>query len=55
MFILGLTFGKFHFWLNCCDSKKKNVHVIMQLDQMNLEGSSVYTSVCQRDHLIDEV
>lgn len=27
----------------------------MQLEQMNLGGSSVYTSVCQRDHLIDEV
>lgn len=54
MFILGLTFGKFHFWLNCCDSKK-NVRVIMQLEQMNLGESSVYTSVCQRDHLIDEV
>lgn len=29
----------------------------MQLEQMILGGSSVYyyTSVCQRDHLIDEV
>lgn len=55
MFILGLTFGKFHFWLNCCDSKKKCSchHAVGTNESGGIK--SVHTSVCQRDHLIDEV